>query len=80
QSLFDVFVKTLDGKTVTVQVGEHEEVTSFRKKVQEKTNVEASQQYLISAEGKKLQDGELLSKYNIKKHFTIYCQWRLGGG
>ncbi|KAK6964212.1 ubiquitin-like protein ISG15 isoform X2, partial [Biomphalaria glabrata] len=47
QSLFDVFVKTLEGKTVTVQVGEHEEVTSFRKKVQEKTNVEASQQYLL---------------------------------
>nr|KAI8745935.1 ubiquitin-like protein ISG15 isoform X2 [Biomphalaria glabrata] len=77
---FEVFVKTLEGKTVTVQVGEHEEVTSFRKKVQEKTNVEASQQYLHTAEGRKLQDGERLSNYNIKKHSTIFCQGRLRGG
>ncbi|KAI8779915.1 ubiquitin protein ISG15 isoform X2, partial [Biomphalaria glabrata] len=69
---FEVFVKTLDGKTLTIQVEEHEEVTSFRKKVQEKTNVEASQQYLHTANGRKLQDGERLSKYNIQKHSTIY--------
>ncbi|KAI8779912.1 uncharacterized protein LOC129922685 [Biomphalaria glabrata] len=77
---FEVFVKTLDGKTLTIQVEEHEEVTSFRKKVQEKTNVDASQHYFHTADGKKLEDGERLSKYDIKKHSTIFCQGRLRGG
>ncbi|KAH9500506.1 hypothetical protein Btru_072102 [Bulinus truncatus] len=79
-SEFEVFVKTLDGKTVTIKVEEDEEVVSFRKKVEEKTKVPESQQYLLSAGGRKLIDGERINKYDIKKHSTVYCQGRLRGG
>ncbi|XP_059147176.1 uncharacterized protein LOC131934926 [Physella acuta] len=77
---FEVFVKNLDGKTLTIPVERDEDVAKFRAKVDQKTGVPGSQQYLTSAEGRKLEDGKRLCDYNIKKHSTIYCQGRLRGG
>ncbi|CAL1543872.1 unnamed protein product [Lymnaea stagnalis] len=77
---FDVFVKTLEGKTVTVQASADENVTSFRAKVDQRTGVPAAQLRLTSQAGRTLEDGKSLRDYQIGKHSTIYCQGRLRGG
>ncbi|CAL1543873.1 unnamed protein product [Lymnaea stagnalis] len=79
-SQFNVFVKTLNGDTLTVQTNADETVASFKAKVDEATGVVGSQQRLTTLEGRDLKDRDRLRDYNIGRDSTLRCLGRLRGG
>jgi len=74
-----IFLRTLTGKTVTLDVSKHDSIEHIKRCIQEKEGVLSQDQRLVFS-GKELEDESTLDKYGIQEHDTLHLLLFLRGG
>ncbi|XP_042889936.1 polyubiquitin-B-like [Penaeus japonicus] len=74
-----VYVKTLTGKTVTIEISPQDTVEVLKAKLEDKEGIPPDQQRIIH-DGNQLEDGRTLDSYNIKSEAVLHLILRLRGG